>query len=246
MFCVKTTVFLTVCLAGMLTAGTMQAQPPKGQATPLFNGKNFSGWYKYSGDKKVKAEELIMMDPFEKHIVIKGTAQGYLATDLPYSDYELGFEWRWPLGDPDKPLAKPDAEVKRSSGVLFHIAGEGDSTWPKSVQANLNAGRAGDLYVVNGFKLNANPEFVDPKNTSRLLRSQDGVERPLGEWNSGVITCHGKFVSISINGTRVTAGRDSEFSKGRIALQSDAGEIHFRNLTIKQLEGKPVDPEKDN
>lgn len=245
MFCPRTTAFLAVCLVGGCFAEPALAQAPTQNPFPLFNGKNFSGWYKYSGDKKVKAEELIIMDPFEKHIIIKGTAKGYLMTDKPYGDYELSFEWRWALPDRDKPAVKPE-ELKRDSGILFHIAGEGDLIWPKSIQIQLQAERAGDLYVLNGFKLNANPERIDPKNKSRLFRLHDGIERPLGEWNSGVLTCHGKFVSMSINGTMVVAGRDPEYTKGRIALQSEAGEIHFRNINMKKLEGKPVDPEKDN
>lgn len=242
MFYAKTTAFLAVCL---FTA-TAQAQPPQAKAKPMFNGKNFAGWYKYCNNKSVKLDELIFHDPFEKHIVIKGTTPGYLITDAMYGDYEMAFEWRWALLDRDKRQAKVEEELPRQSGILFHIASEGDSIWPKSIQAQLQAGRAGDLFVLTGFKLNVHPERKDPKNAFRALRSHDGVEKPLGEWNEGTITCHGKFVSIAINGTMVMAGRDAEYSRGRIALQSQAGEIHFRNFTMKPLEGKPVDPEKDN
>ena len=242
MFYAKTTAILVVCAC----TASLQAQPPQSKTVPLYNGKNFSGWYKYASDKKVNTEELISIDPFEKHIVIKGTSPGYLVTDNMYRDYELGFEWRWALSDRDKPQAKVDEELKRQSGILVHIISEGDSIWPKSIKAQLQAGRAGDLFVVSGFKFNVHPERKDPRDPLRALRSHDGVEKPLGEWNQGTITCHGKFVSITINGTQVMAGRDAEYSRGRIALQSQAGEIHFRNITLKQLEGKPVDPEKDN
>jgi hypothetical protein len=123
---------------------------------------------------------------------------------------------------------------------------EADSIWPKSIQARLDYGRAGDLVLVNGFTLNVNPERKDPENARRFLRSHDGVEKQLGEWNQGTITCHGKFVSIKVNDTMVVAGREAEFISGRIALQSEAGEVHFRNITMRPLEGKPVDPEKDD
>ena len=245
MFCLRTITIPAVCALMLVQVQLMIAQPPGKQGTPLFNGKNFSGWYKYSADKKVNAEDLIVMDPFEKHIVIKGTGPGYLVTDTRYSNYELKFDWRWALNKENEKedAAKPRA---RKSGILFHIAGDGDLIWPKSIQADLQFERAGNMYLINGFKLIVNPERQDRENSRHFLRSHDGLERQLGEWNQGVITCHGKFVSIKVNDTMVMAGRNAEFSSGRIALQSEAGEVHFRNITLRPLEGKPVDPEKDD
>lgn len=244
MFRSQTITILAVGLLVLLESPTMVAQPPANKGTPLFNGQNFNGWFKYSDDKKVNTEELIQMHPFEKYIIIKGTSPGYLVTDRKYSNYELNFEWRWAL---DKEDVKRDPAVvpARKSGVLFHIAGEGDLIWPKSIEAVLDFNRAGDLFLIRGFKMALKPERSDRDNNRHFLRSHDGVERALGDWNQGSITCHGKFVSIKVNDTMVMAGREAEFSSGRIALQSEAGEIHFRNITIRPLEGKAVDPEKD-
>ena len=234
-----------VCLASVFWCHEGVAQPTGSKGEPMFNGKNFSGWYKFSGDKKINTEELILMDPFEKHIIIKGTGAGYLVTDKKYNNYQLSLEWRWAF-DPEKSLSKPDERPKRQSGVLFHIAGEGDLIWPKSILAKLDAGRAGDLQLLKNFKLSVNPERIDRKMSGHFLRSHDGAEKQPGDWNECVITCHGKFISVTINGQMVMAGRESEFSSGRIALQSDTGEIHFRNVFMKPLQGKPVDPEKDD
>ncbi len=238
---------ITILAFGLLILGVAQitvAQPPEKKAVPLFNGQNFNGWYKYSGDKKVNPEDLIVMHPFEKYIILKGTTPGYLATDNKYSNYELNFQWRWAL-DPEEVKRDPAVTPVRKGGVLFHIAGDGDLIWPKSVEAVLDFNRAGDLFLIRGFKMALKPERIDRSNNRHFLRSHDGVERALGEWNQGTITCHGKFVSIKVNDTMVMAGREAEFSSGRIALLSEAGEIHFRNITMRPLEGKAVDPEKD-
>jgi hypothetical protein len=244
MFRPQTITILAVGLLVLLQSATMVAQPPNKKAVPLFNGQNFNGWYKYSGDKKVNAEDLIVMHPFEKYIILKGTSPGYLATDKRYSNYELNFEWRWAL---DKEDVKRDPAVlpARKGGVLFHIAGDGDLIWPKSVEAVLDFNRAGDLFLIRGFKMTLKPDRIDRENSRHFLRSHDGVERALGEWNQCTITCHDKFVSIKVNDAMVMAGKEAEFSSGRIALQSEAGEIHFRNITMRPLEGKAVDPEKD-
>lgn len=245
MFRPASATILVFCLILGSYPSKAMAQAFNTQEINLFNSKNFLGWQKFSSNKKANLEELFAIDPFEKHIIIKGTSPGYLVTEKMYGDYELSFDWRWPP-EPEGVNAKPNEVTKRLSGVLFHIAGEGDLIWPKSIQADLRLGRAGDLNLMSGFRLKVNPERKDPKNAQHFLRSHDGVERPVAEWNQCVIICHGKFVSISINGTMVVAGRESEYSKGRIALQSESGEIHFRNLVMKPMTGKPVDPEKDN
>lgn len=229
------------------TTQPLSAQTPGASSKPelLFNGKNYANWQKFSGDKKVDVQQLIKMDPFDKYIILKGTAPGYLVTEQAYGNYELSLEWRWYI-DRENVLEKPGPVPDRKSGVLFHVQGEADLIWPKSIKAQLKLGRAGDLQLMKDFKLSVNPERKDPTNPNNFLRGHDGVERPLGEWNTCVITCHGKFVSVSINDVKVITARDSEFTKGRIALQSETGEIHFRNITMKKLEGKPVDPDKED
>lgn len=235
-------IFLVLPFLFPLAAAAQQAGDAEGEL--LFNNKDFTGWFKYTNDKTVDKEKLILKDPFEHHIIIKGTAPGYLITEKMYRNYQLNFEYRWfvhQIEQTEKPL---DFEEFRS-GVLFHIASEGDAIWHKSIKAQLRPGRAGDLQLLSGFTLNVNPERADTKSKTNFLRSHDGAEKPVSEWNQCTITCHGKFVSISLNGTKVMTARDAEFSRGRIALQSEKGEIHFRNIRLKQLEGKPVDPDKD-
>lgn len=236
---------LVLCSVCLVLGTASQAQPPDAKGKPLFNGVNFNGWYKYSGDKKIDREDIIYMDGFEKFIVMKGASPGYLITEVKYRDYQLNFEWRWSL-DKENTKRDPDKRVRRRSGVLFHIDSEGDSIWPKSIQAVLDYEHAGDLRLMSGYALDVNPERKDREAKDLFHRSHDGVEKPVGDWNQGTITCHGKFVSISINGVMVMAGRNASVSNGRIALICDAGEVHFRNILMKRLEGKPVDPEKDD
>lgn len=238
------TLLVAVVWLGWSASPLLAQSPTKGPAEKLFNGKNFAGWQKFAGDKRVDVHKLIYTDPFDKHIILTGTAPGYLVTEKAFGNYELSLEWRWHVDH--ETYAKPSAMPTRKSGVLFHIAGEADVIWPKSIKAQLAFDRAGDLQLLKDFKLTLSPERLDPKNANTYLRSHDSVEKPLGEWNQCVITCHGPFVSVSINSTLVMTARGAGVTKGRIALQSEAGEIHFRDITMKKLEGKPVDPEKDD
>lgn len=237
-------------VAGLLTL--VWSMPLWGQSgnadsktTVLWPTQNFLGWNKYCPDKQVNIHDLFTMDPVEKYLIIKGNATGYLVTEKMFSNYELSLEWRWAVNR-NAAADKTEKEPVFRSGVLLHIAGEADAIWPKSIQMRLNDGRAGDVALLNGFKMSIQSEFQDSVNKNVFLRRVDGVDQPLGEWNTTVITCHGKFVSAKINDALVLVGRESEFTRGRIALQSEEGEIHFRNIKVRQLEGKPVDPEKDN
>ena len=237
-------------VAGILTLAWSvplwgQAGNPDSKTTVLWPTQNFLGWNKYSPDKKVNLHDLFTMDPVEKYLIIKGTSPGYLVTEKVYSSYELSMEWRWGVNRNGTP-EKSEKEPVYQSGVLLHITSEADSIWPKSIQVRLNEGRAGDVALLNGFKLSIHPDFNDPKQKDVYLRRVDGVDQPQGDWNTTVITCHGKFVSVKINDALVMVGRDAEFIRGRIALQSEAGEIHFKNIKLRQLDGRPVDPEKDN
>jgi hypothetical protein len=228
-----------------LLAQTGQNDDPPG-VTRLYKGKGFAGWQKYTPQSTKDSHAVITTNPNNSEIiVIKGNSPGYFVTEQPYGNYQLNLEYRWHI-DPEKALEKPDAAPPRKSGVLFHIVGEGDSIWPKSLKVDLSSGRAGDLHLLTGFKLNVNEERVHPKEKNIFLRTHDGIEQPPGEWNKCTIICHGKFVSVIINESKVLTGRESQVSRGRIALQSEAGEIHFRNITLKKLEGKPVDPDIDN
>ena len=65
-----------------------------------------------------------------------GKPNGYIATEKEYGDYTLRVKWRFP------------ADSKGgNSGVLLHVQ-EKDNVWPTSVEAQLFAGRAGDIWLI--------------------------------------------------------------------------------------------------
>jgi hypothetical protein len=61
------------------------------------------------------------------------------------------------------------------------------------------------------------------------------VEKPRGEWNQYEITCKGNTIRLAINGQLVNEGTDAELNRGKILLQSEGSEIHFRNIELKPL-----------
>jgi hypothetical protein len=202
----------------------------------LFNGKDFTGWKHYiqpesSIPEKVK-KRLKLPAKFEDiwkvedgMIVCKGQPYGYLFTEKEFDDFELALEWRWKEGS-----------TRGNSGVLLFVVGE-DKIWPKSIEAQLASGQAGDFWLIDRPKFEVSKSQQDPRQERHYFRTiKEGVEKPVGEWNKYQIVCKDGDVKLTINGKLVNEGKNADPKKGRIALQSEGTEVHFRNIKLKTLE----------
>jgi hypothetical protein len=189
----------------------------------LFNGKNLDGWKMFLDPaSKVSPKAIWKVD--DGMIVCDGSVYGYLLTDKEYENYVLKVQWRW--GE--------KVSRWRNSGVFVHVSGP-DKIWPKGVEAQLEAGHAGDFWLVDHFKLTIDPQRRDPKIARHYYRLKDHVEKEIGGWNQYEITCMGDSIKLVINGQTVNKGSGAEITKGRILLQSEGAEIHFRNVELKHL-----------
>ncbi len=224
-----------LCLAALsfgLLLPTAGADERDGFA-PLFNGRDLAGWKAFG--RATKDGPTTPIDPKDTWTVadgvLKGTGKptGYLATEKEYGDYVLRLKWRYP------------ADVKGgNSGVLLHCQKE-DRVWPVSIEAQLRAGRAGDLW------LNTPPEVkldVDPKRrdeNDKTMRHiwrdpRDGdVEKLAGEWNEYEITCKGGDITVVINGRKVNEGKNGNLTRGRIGLQSEGTPVEFKDIVLKTV-----------
>jgi hypothetical protein len=208
--------------------------------TPLFNGRDFTGWKIYLRNNADNAQtKTFTIENGEIHCT--GRPEGYMLSDKEYGDYVLRVQWRFP-GAPG------------NSGVFLHVSGK-DQIWPKGVEAQLYSGRAGDIWLVDGFKLNVKGPH-DPNQVRHFARLGDEfkktgqknkqgreqydivgkkVEKEIGEWNQYEITCKGDTIKLVVNGQVVNEGTNAEATKGKILLQSEGAPIVFRNVEIKTL-----------
>jgi hypothetical protein len=205
---------------------------------PLFNGRDFTGWTVYLRDNADPAKTFSIKDGV---ISCTGKPNGYMITDKEYGDYVLRLKWRFP-GAPG------------NSGVFVHVTGP-DKVWPKGVEAQLFSGRAGDFWLVDGYKMKIGSER-DPNSDRHYARIGDKfvktgvknkqgrdqyeiqgkkVEKPLGEWNQYEITCRGDTVKLVVNGELVNEGTNAESTKGKILLQSEGAPVEFKDIQIKML-----------
>ena len=196
--------------------------------TPLFDGKTLDGWtfiIKPDNDGK-KSDPKGIWSVTDGYIRCTGKPNGCLVTAKEYGDYVLRLKWRFPADSRGG-----------NSGVLLHV--RDDNYWPTSVEAQLQSGRAGDIWLIYppDVKLDVDLKRQDPKQARHYFRVEPPTppEKKFGEWNDYEITCKGGDVTLAVNNVTVNEGKNGNLKKGRIALQSEGTEIHFKDVRIKSL-----------
>lgn len=216
-----------VALLPLVAAG----QPP---AVALFNGKDLAGWSHFLVDSKVPATDVWSVK--DGVLVCRGEPMGYLYTDADYTSFTLIVEWRWARGAAARLGKVPN------SGVLLRVNGEPKPKGvPRAYEAQLQAGSAGDVYGFWGMPLEGDTARRREAQGHELLgdmvgfRKIEAAERPEGEWNTYEITFDGPSLSVTVNGRKVNEATGALVMPGRIALQSEGGEIHFRRVELRPL-----------
>ena len=154
-------------LATILSACAQSASPPVvphtaapiapptaatvGQSwTPLFNGKDFSGFYtvfktaKKSPDtdgyfkvETVDGEPAVHVMGFP--VLETKRDFGYFVTEKEYGNFDLTFQYKW--GEKKHP---PRAEAKRDAGCIYFVDGA-DQVWPYGVECQVQEGDTGEV-----------------------------------------------------------------------------------------------------
>ncbi|HWB20482.1 MAG TPA: DUF1080 domain-containing protein [Phycisphaerales bacterium] len=183
----------------------------------LFDGKTMTGWT-YCLDPAGKMEDTWSVKNGE--IICTGNPAGYIRTKDDFTNYVLRVQWRW----------NPAMTDAGNSGVLLRMTGQ-DKVWPKSIEAQLQSGNAGDFWNIDNVKMTTDPARLNGRNTKKVA----GNERPVGEWNEYEIFCDGSTVRLYVNGVLANEATDVEVTPGKICLQSEGAEIHFRNVRIAEM-----------
>ncbi len=201
-----------VLLLAVFAAGCSQ------QSEKIFNGKDLSGWNFVVENDAVPAEEVFTAR--EGVISVKGEPLGYMYTKEKYRNFTLHLEYRW-------------AGEESNSGVFFLIE-DPSKPFPKGIECQLKAGKAGDLVMLAGADLN---EYQLPAGVTErpafpvIGKAGPTGEKSPGEWNSVKITVNEGAIGIYINDV-LQNNATSEVKEGHIGLQSEGKEIQFRNLVL--------------
>lgn len=164
--------------------------------------------------------------------ILKTTGEplGYLSTKESFDHLHLTLEWRWAPG------TEPG-----NSGVLLRIDGDPVTFLVRCVECQLMHQRAGDIWGFYGFELKGDAERFREIKDHEALGDFVGVghikdaEKEPGEWNCYEILLQGGNLTVRVNGELVNEATDVEVLCGPLGLQSEGGEIHFRNLHVRRL-----------
>jgi hypothetical protein len=221
-------ILAAVALAAVLSPVTTPAQP---QAIRLFNGQTLAGWSHFLVDPMVPATDVWSVR--DGVLVCKGEPLGYLYTNTEHTSFRLVVEWRWAPGAAARLGKTPN------SGVLLRVNGEPKPKGvPRAYEAQLQAGSAGDLYAFWGMPLDGDPQRRREAKGHELLgdmvgfKKTEAAENPEGEWNTYDITLDGSSLVVLVNGKKVNEAKGATVLPGRIGLQSEGGEIHFRRVEL--------------
>ena len=193
----------------------------------LFDGKTLDGWhnFKEAGVKpgwQVKDGALVCVDPHNA---------GDIVTADKYEWFELEVDYNISKGG--------------NSGIMFHVTDEGGTAWQTGPE----------------IQLLDNKDGKDPNKAGwlyQLYTTDKDATKPAGEWNHLRILLSPDKCEHVMNGEKYfeyVLGSDdfkkrvekSKFGKmphfaksptGYLALQGDHGQVSFRNIKIRVIEGK--------
>ena len=219
-----------LCVMVVLAAGQFASASDKREgAVNLFDGKGLTGWEYYLIDPDLKMADVWSVR--DGLLICRGKPMGYLATKKEFTNFRLIVEWRWAPGKP-----------AGNSGVLMRITGE-PRALPKCVEAQLQSGNAGDIYGFHGFQVkgdaarskSAEGEMIGKLSGVSKIKAN---EKEPGQWNKYDITFSNGDLTLIVNGEKVNEATGCGVVAGKIGLQSEGGEIHFRTVRLIPFENR--------
>jgi hypothetical protein len=209
---------LLLACAFLLAANFAAAQPAPG-FTPLFNGKDLTGWKLVGG---VGPGYLVEAG----RIVCPPDGGGNLFTEKEYANFVLRLEFKLsPGGNNGVGLRAPYEGDAAYQGMEIQVLDD-----PAEVYKDIKPGQhSGSIYDV--------------------FPARQGALKPTGEWNAYEITAEGRHVSIRLNGTMVVDANLDTVKEapvlarhpglarktGHIGFLGHRSHVEFRNIQIKEL-----------
>jgi hypothetical protein len=193
----------------------------------LFNGKNLTGWHAATSDAAVPASQVWSVR--DGMIVCRGEPIGWLSTDRIFTNFCFEVEYRWAPG------AKPG-----NSGLFSRVNGPSRGL-PRCVEVQLHHGDAGDVMGLQGMKIAGGVPRFFHVDKHAVAGDIDGVKKTTdaeaapGQWNKVGVQAEGGRYTVWVNGQKVNEVDGVEAGAGPLGLQSEGGEVHFRNVMVTPL-----------
>ena len=233
-------------VAIMVPAGAGQGAA---EFTPLFNGRDLSGWKIPAGDN---GHWRVVEGVIDYDAESEASGDKSLWSEREFGDFVLRADWRiksTPYVNPSVPIIRFDGTHKKdASGKEIRIAvPDSDSgiylRGSSKAQVNIWSWPIGSGEVY-GYRTDASM----PAAVRAGVTPKRNADRDIGEWNTFEITMRGNRLTVVLNGQEVLSQAELPglAPRGPIALQHHGEKkngawaappslVQFRNISIKEL-----------
>ena len=168
-------------------------------------------------------------------LICTGHPIGVMRSEKQYENFILHIEWKHMEAGGNSGVfvwseAKPDEKSRLPNGVEVQML---ELEW---VRLNTKDGVEPPIAYVHGELFGVGGVTTTPDNPrGTRSKSVENRCRGKGEWNYYDVVCVDGVIKLSVNGKFVNGISHSTRKKGYLCLESEGGEIHFRNIRITEL-----------
>jgi hypothetical protein len=222
------TTALAMALAPLATSGQAPAPNQTSQFVNMFNGKDLSGWVNIN-----TAEDTWKIR--DGMVICSGRPIGVMCSEKQYENFILHIEWMHMEAGGNSGVfvwsnARPDERTRLPNGVEVQML---ELQWPDlNIRNGVRPPDAyvhGELFGVGGVK--TTPD--NPRGDRSM--SIENRAKGKGEWNTYDVVAVDGTIKLAVNGKFVNGITRSTQKKGYFCLESEGGEIHFRNTRLLEL-----------
>jgi hypothetical protein len=203
--------------------------------TPIFNGKDLTGWVYGKSGKDGKGEVKSGKGYQVKEggiLYASGPDNGQMFTEKEYANFVFRFEFK--------------LTESANNGIGIRAPLQGDSAYV-GMEIQILDSHGKRYHKADGTPTIAPWQYHG--SIYNLFPAKDGFLKPVGEWNSEEIKADGTHITVTLNGTvivdadlstvtdeKVLAHHPGVKNKtGHIGLLGHGDEVEFRNMRIKEL-----------
>jgi hypothetical protein len=235
-----------VVLACSLLVADLQSQ---GGFTPLFNGRDLTGWKVPAGDN---GHWRVVDGAIDYDAESEAAGDKALWSEKSFGDFVLRMDWRiksTPYVNPNVFILKPDGGHKKDADgkdIRLSVPDSDSGVYLRGAskaQVNIWAWPAGSGEVY-GYRTD---DKMPPEVRAAVTPARH-ADRDIGQWNTFEITMRGDRLTVVLNGIEVItrAQLPGVAARGPIALQHHGAKkngvwtsppslVQFRNISIREL-----------
>jgi len=168
-------------------------------------------------------------------LICSGIPIGVMRSERQFENFLMHIEWKHidPGGNSGVFVwsnAIPDKRSRLPNGVEVQML---ELDW---ININIRRGVKPPVAYVHGELFGAGGTKTDPDNPrGDRSKSIENRCKGRGEWNTYDIVCVDGTIKLAVNGKFVNGISNSSQKKGYLCLESEGGQIHFRNIRIIEL-----------